>query len=160
MKKIVSLFQIFGSLWIIYIFLWSLPYKFTNHEETQYIFWTIWKWLSETLWENIGWFFSSFWAYVIGTLEWIISILLIFAFHFIVKKQEEKANFLYCIAWFWAMVLMIWAVFFHMFTPLGIAVNNDWGSLFRAAVSIVWIWIFLTINNYKAFLKVMRNDET
>jgi len=32
---------------------------------------------------------------------------------------------------------MAGAVFFHLFTPLGIEVNGDGGSLFRAAVSIL-----------------------
>ncbi len=153
MKKIGNILKILGSLWIMYIFLWSLPYKFSGHEHTQFIFWTIWEWmkwiLGSTIWEG----FSNYGAFVIGGWELIISCVLIWAIYFTIRKQEKKSDQAFALWWIWAMLLMIWAVFFHLFTPLWIAVNGDGGSLFRAAVSIVIIWAILWLVHIKSLQK-------
>ena len=147
MKKAIQIWEILASLWVIYIFLWSLPYKFSWHEHTQFIFSTIWEWIWTILWTGIGNAFSSYWAYVIGTWELIVSIILILAFYFITKSQYSRSSRAFAIGWLWAMFLMIWAVFFHIFSPLWIEVNDDGWSLFKAAVSIVFIWAFLAVYN-------------
>jgi len=41
MKKAIQILQIVLTLWVLYIFLGSLPFKFTGHEHTQFIFGTI-----------------------------------------------------------------------------------------------------------------------
>jgi hypothetical protein len=147
MKKAIQIWEILLSLWIIRIFLWSLPYKFSWHEHTKFIFWTIWEWMSGILWSGVGNGFSNYWAYVIWVFELIVSIILISAFYFITKRQFNKSSIAFALGWLWAMFLMIWAVFFHMFTPLWIEVNDDGWSLFRAAVSIVFIGAFLAVYN-------------
>lgn len=147
MKKAIQIWEILASLWVIYIFLGSLPYKFSWHEHTQYIFGTIGDWIS---WIFGSWVWNAFWnyaAYVIWSLELVVSVVLISAFYFITKKQYSKSSKAFALGGLWAMFLMIWAVFFHLFTPLGVEVNWDWGSLFRAAVSIVFIGGFLAVYN-------------
>jgi len=107
--------------------------------------------MSGFLGQWIGSGFGNYAAYVIGTLELIFSIVLISAFYFTAKKNSDKASLAYGIGGLGAMFLMVGAAFFHIFTPLGIEVNGDGGSLFRAAVSIIFIGAFLAINNRKAF---------
>jgi len=146
-KKIINVWEICASLWVLYIFLWSLPYKFTWHPHTENIFWTIGTWMSETISLSVGNAFSSYGAYVIWTLELIVSIILIAALYFTARKMNDTASLFFGVWWLGAMFLMIGAVFFHLVTPLGIEVNDDGGSLFRAAVSIVCIWwVFFAYN--------------
>lgn len=152
MKKPIYIWEILGSLWIIYIFLGSLPYKFSGHEYTQYIFWTIGEWMAWYLWNTVWLWFWLFGAYLIWFLELIISLILISALYFIARQNIKMAACAFKIAWLWAMILMLWAVFFHLFTPLGISVNDDGWSLFRAAVSIVFIGAFLVLFNWKSIL--------
>lgn len=146
-KKMINIWEFLATIWVIYIFLWSLPYKFTGHPHTEYIFSTIGAWISNTISLSLGNAFSSYAAYVIWTFELIVSIILIIALYFSVRKMTEKASLFFGIWWLGAMFLMIGAVFFHLVTPLGIEVNGDWGSLFRAAASIVFIgWAFFVYN--------------
>lgn len=156
MKKALQLSQIVLSLWVIYIFLWSLPYKFTWHPHTQNIFGTIGTWISDTIsWPVWAWF-SSYAAYVIWSLELLVSLILIWALYFTAKKNYERAWLLFWIWWLGAMCLMVWAVFFHLVTPLWIEVNGDGWSLFRAAVSIVFIGLFMLVNNCKHVMKLIK----
>jgi len=64
------------SLWIAKVFLFSLPYKFTNHPDTQHIFTTIGQWMSTTIQSDLGVFFSSYGAYIVGSVELVTSLLL------------------------------------------------------------------------------------
>ena len=134
---------VLASLWTIYIFGWSLPYKFSGHEHTQFIFGTIWEWMSGVLWTTVGQLFSNYGAILIGIAELIVSIILLVAIVFTFMKKS--ACKLYALWWAGAAVLMAGAVFFHLFTPLGIEVNDDGGSLFRAAVSILIIGLIFSI---------------
>jgi hypothetical protein len=106
------------SVLIAIIFLSSLPYKFTNAAETQYIFTTVGNWLGLSLFVSLG-------GYVIGTLELIASILLF------VRGFKFSGAAL-------AFVIMTGAIFFHLFSPLGINVNGDGGALFISAV-LAWV---------------------
>lgn len=131
-----KVFYILSSLWIMKVFLQSLPYKFSGHEHTQFIFGTIGDWISGILGNTIGQAFGNYAAYVIGTGELIISLVLLTAIVFMAMKKD-LAEKLFAFGWLGASMLMLGAVFFHLFTPLGIEVNGDGGSLFRAAVSIL-----------------------
>lgn len=146
MKHLCTLKKIFtvvASLWIAKVFLLSLPYKFSGHEHTQFIFGTIGDWIGGFLWGTIWGLFGNYAAYIIGTGELIASILLLFSsfviiangLGFLKNKKPCKRGLFY--GWLISMMLMGGAVFFHTMTPLGIAVNGDGGSLFRAAVSIL-----------------------
>ena len=153
MKKAINILQIFLIIWVLYIFLGSLPFKFSGHEHTQFIFETIGAWMSWFLGSGIWNAFWNYAAYVIGTFELIVSIILISGLYFTAKKNTKKASIAFASGWTWAMFLMIGAAFFHLATPLGIEVNGDGGSLFRAAVSIIFIGGFLAVNNGRTLLK-------
>ena len=53
-------------LWSSYIFLGSLPYKFTGHPDTQHIFSTIGNWLGGFLGDGLGGLFTSLGAFGVG----------------------------------------------------------------------------------------------
>lgn len=106
------------SILVAIIFLSSLPYKFTNAAETQYIFTTVGNWIGLS-------FFAAFGGYLVGTLELIASILLF------VRGFKFNGAAL-------AFVIMTGAIFFHLFSPLGVNVNEDGGALFISAV-LAWI---------------------
>lgn len=153
-SKVISLVI---SLWIAKVFLFSLPYKFTNHPDTQHIFTTIGQWMSTTIQLDLGLFFSSYGAYIVGTVELVTSILLLIASLFLalnllkVSQNELISKKLYFVGGLLSAAVMSGAVFFHLFTPLGIKVihegKSDNGSLFFAAVSIIVLGLILAFIN-------------
>jgi hypothetical protein len=153
-SKVISLVI---SLWIAKVFLFSLPYKFTNHPDTQHIFTTIGQWMSATIQLDLGLFFSSYGAYIVGTVELVTSILLLIASLFLalnllkVSQNERISKKLYFVGGLLSAAVMSGAVFFHLFTPLGIKVihegKSDNGSLFFAAVSIIVLGLILAFIN-------------
>ncbi len=148
------------ALWACKVFLQSLPYKFTLHPDTQHIFGTIGEWMSGFLGTGIGDAFSQFGSYAVGSVELIASIvLLLLALLWLLSKMTGKSNVgvparYHAIGGLLASAVMAGAVFFHVFTPLGIEVlhdgKSDGGSLFYAAVSILIGGIILFIINISA----------
>ncbi|MFK8080679.1 MAG: hypothetical protein AB8B97_10370 [Granulosicoccus sp.] len=144
--------------WTCFIFLGSLPYKFSNHPDTQHIFTTIGEWLKGILGTTVGDLFASYGAYLVGTAELLTSILLLSPIVYWLKNRGHgnavtgryRAR-VHAIGGVVASMVMAGAVFFHLFTPLGIAVlhngESDGGSLFRAAVSILILGIVLLLMN-------------
>jgi hypothetical protein len=65
-------FSIIASVWILYVFLGSLPYKFSGHPHTQNIFGTIGEWMKGIFGETLGSGFANYGAYIIGTGELIV----------------------------------------------------------------------------------------
>ncbi len=130
MKKILSFIPHAIALFGAVIFLDSLRYKFTDAPETQVIFGKLDAWAAT--WGAGGLFSHTglFSQYVIGSAELLASAFLLFG---ILPKfrrfQVVGALIAFCV--------MTGAVFFHLFTPLGIDPNNDGGGLFMAAV-ILW----------------------
>jgi len=137
------------------IFLPSLPFKFSGAPETQHIFGTIGKWMSGFLGETIGGIFGAIGAYVIGSLELLTSILLLLpAFVWLRNKLSKSGapktvNRQKLHAWggLGASALMGGAIFFHLFSKLGINVNNDNGTLFFSAVTVFFAGIILFLMN-------------
>jgi len=127
------------ALWACKIFLFSLPYKFTRHPDTEHIFSTIGAWLGGFLGDGIGQFFSNFGAYIVGSFELITSIVLLLP------------------------VVMAGAVFFHVFSPLGIEVlhegESDNGSLFYAALSILVLGVVLFFINVGDLRRTAINSQ-
>ena len=140
---------------IVGVFLPSIPFKFSGAPETQHIFGTIGLWMSGFLGSAIGGTFSAIGAYVIGSLELITSILLLIpAFVWLRNKVSKSdtpktANRQKLHAWggLAASALMGGAIFFHLFSKLGINVNNDNGALFYAAVTVFFAGIVLFLMN-------------
>lgn len=159
-KTIVAVISWLMALWMCKVFLFSLPYKFTGHPDTQHIFGTIGAWMSGILGDGIGNLFASTGAIGVGSFELITSIVLLLpALLWVLGKagigeaSGQRAKF-HRIGGIMASVVMAGAVFFHLFTPLGIEVlhqgKSDGGSLFYAAVSIlVGGVIMFVINSLK-----------
>lgn len=150
-------------VWMCFIFLGSLPYKFTKHPDTQHIFSTIGEWMKGILGNTIGDFFTNFGSYLVGSVELLTSLLLLspIVYWLTFRKQDAvgvkqfraKAHSL---GGLMASAVMAGAVFFHLFTPLGIVVlhdgQSDGGSLFRAAVSILILgFVLLFMNKSRGF---------
>lgn len=145
------------ALWMCYIFLGSLPYKFTSHPDTQHIFSTIGNWMGSFLGTGIGDLFTRFGAFAVGGFELLTSIVLLLpAVLWVVSKLSgsyfgiTRRRF-HVIGGVMASAVMAGAVFFHLATPLGIEVlhngQSDGGSLFYAATSILVLGIVLVAIN-------------
>jgi hypothetical protein len=133
--------------WFCLVFLSSLPYKFSNHPDTQHIFSTIGGWLGALILPVIGELFTQYGAYVVGSFELLTSMILLLPgiLWLIARAQHRstagiRARF-HRIGGLLAGAVMAGAVFFHLVSPLGVAVlhegKSDGGSLFYAALSIL-----------------------
>ena len=118
--------------WSAFVLVQSLFFKFQGHEETQIIFGTIGEWMAGI--PFLGWAaapFESVGGYVVGAVELIAAIMLV-----IPKTRAIGA--------LTAMLVLTGAIFFHLFTPLGVvrvinaAGDTDGGALFFMACS-VWV---------------------
>ena len=153
MKKIVALVSWAIVGWMCFVFLSSLPYKFTRADETQHIFGTIGTWLSGFLCDGIGQLFTNFGGFAVGGFELLTSIVLLLpALLWLLNKGSDKPFGNTRRRWhqfggLLAAAVMAGAVFFHLFTPLGINVNGDGGFLFGMAVSVLVLGIILFIIN-------------
>jgi len=145
-------------LWTCYIFLGSLPYKFTNHPDTQHIFTTIGDWMKGILGNSVGELFGQYGAIGVGAVELLTSLLLLSPIVYWLKNRSKDSSDVqrvrakaHAIGGAIASMVMAGAVFFHLFTPLGIEVlhqgESDGGSLFKAAVSILILGIVLLVMN-------------
>jgi uncharacterized membrane protein YphA (DoxX/SURF4 family) len=125
-------------IYIAFVFIQSLFFKFSGSEETEIIFNTIGDWMA-----GIGFLswaaepFKTYGGTAVGAAELVASILL-----FIPKTRIWGAII--------AFVTISGAIFFHLFTPLGVvrvvdaAGNTDGGVLFFMACG-VWIASAITI---------------
>ncbi|MCP5161711.1 MAG: hypothetical protein H7A00_08570 [Hahellaceae bacterium] len=144
-------------LWIAKVFLFSLPYKFTGHPDTLHIFGTIGGWMQQAVGEALGSWFIAYGAYAVGSAELFISVLLLSPLVFCGLKQLNlvqripSRHLIHGFGGLLASCVMMGAVFFHLATPLGIEVihegQNDHGSLFYAAVSILILGLVMFVVN-------------
>lgn len=120
------------SIFISFVFVQSLFFKFSGASETVHIFSTLDQWASSTFGIE-GLFLAPgiFNAYVIASAELVAAILLL-------GGLFTKFKILNPIGALMAMGVISGAIFFHLFTPLGVNVQGDGGALFGMAVS-VWI---------------------
>ncbi len=124
------------TLWIAFVFVQSLFFKFTNSPETQYIFGTLDGWATGL---GIPGLFAAdglFSQYVIGSAELVASGLLLLSL-------TARFRWMRPLGALMALGVISGAILFHLFTPLGVAVVNadgtsDGGLLFAMAVS-VWL---------------------
>ena len=156
-NKIIAVVSWVIALWACKVFLSSLPYKFTQHPDTQHIFGTIGSWMTGIFGAWLGDFFTAFGPYLVGAFELLTSIVLLLpALIWILSKVGSvdatgaRAKF-HMIGGAMASVVMFGAAFFHLFTPLGIEVlhegKSDGGSLFYAAVSILVLGAIMFVIN-------------
>ncbi len=146
-QKIKIALPYVASIIIALVFLSSLPFKFTGAPETQVIFGALDAWAGT--FGLIGLFATTgfFGAYAVGTVELIASLLLLIAF---IPKMRHLQKYGAILAFF----VMTGAIFFHVFTPLGIDPNNDGGGLFMMAV-VSWLCaLYLLYLSRAALFKV------
>lgn len=131
MKKLFRTgFPILLTLYVVAIFLDSLRYKFTNHPNTENIFGILNAWAGTLGLPGLFSHSGLFSQYVVGSAELLASILLLLGLH-------PKLRTLSLLGAGIAFAVMSGALFFHLFTPLGIDPNQDGGGLFIAAV-VLW----------------------
>lgn len=118
-------------LYVIFVFVQSLFFKFAGSEETDIIFSTIAQWLETIGLGFIAPSFAAYGGYLIGGTELVASGLLIY------PKTRNLGALL-------GLAVISGAIFFHLFTPLGVdrivdaEGNTDGGILFFMACG-VWI---------------------
>lgn len=94
----------------VFVLLQSLPFKFSGAPETQYIFATIGAWLGSMGLTALAEPFANYGAYVVGVAELIASVLLL-----LTATRHWGALI--------GLATLTGAIFFHLFTPLGVAVK-------------------------------------
>ena len=157
MKYLRALVSWVTVFWICFVFLVSLPYKFTLHPDTQHIFTTIGDWLGTFFGETFGSVFGNYGSYVIGGIELATCIVLLLPILLWIISKISGSFFgvtrrrFHMIGGLMASAVMSGAVFFHLVSPLGIEVlhqgQSDNGSLFYKAVSILGLGVVLFIIN-------------
>lgn len=156
-KRVVEIASWVIVAWMCYVFLLSLPYKFTLHPDTQHIFGTIGQWMAGFLGDGIGNLFANIGPFVVGGFELLTSLILLMpAVLWILSKfgrahnTGSRASY-HQLGGLMASLVMAGAVFFHLATPLGIEVlhqgQSDNGSLFYSAASILVLGIVLFFIN-------------
>lgn len=127
--------KIFTRILVVYIafvFIQALFFKFTGSPETDHIFITLDEWADDTFgFEGLFLAPGIFNAYVIGSAELVASIVLLIG-------MFSSKKILIPLGALMAFGIISGAIFFHLFTPLGIEVMGDGGTLFIMACG-VWI---------------------
>lgn len=135
------------TLYIAFVFIQSLFFKFTNSPETQYIFGTLDGWAGGLGFPGLFAPHGIFSQYVVGSAELVASALVLAAL-------LPGLQWLRPIGALMALAVISGAIMFHLFTPLGVSVLNadgsrDGGLLFGLACG-VWasaaILLFLSRN--------------
>lgn len=124
------------TLYIAFVFIQSLFFKFTDSPETQYIFGTLDAWAGSLGWTGLFAYDGIFSQYVVGTGELIASGILLLALN-------QRFGWLRPFGALMSLGVISGAIFFHLFTPLGVSVLNtdgsrDGGQLFALACG-VWL---------------------
>jgi len=131
MKFVRRFIFIVLPLFITAVFVDSLRYKFTNHPKTEVIFGKLDAWAASLGFDGLFAHSGVLSQYVIGSAEAFASALLVLGFIPMLRKLQAYGALL-------ALSVMTGALFFHLFTPLGIDPNSDGGGLFAVAV-LVWL---------------------
>lgn len=128
------------TVFIAAVFLDSLRFKFTNAPKTQIIFGDLDRWATGLGAPGVFAQGGVFSQYVIGGAELAASAILIGTMVFRRYRFLQPAGALLAIA------IMSGAISFHLFTPLGVNVDNDGGALFYTACA-VWVgaWALLIL---------------
>ena len=132
------------SLFISAIFIQSLFFKFTGSPETDHIFGTLNTWAASLGFDGLFLPPGIFNAYVVGSAELVAALMLLTGL-FMGKKLFTALGAVM------ALGVISGAIFFHLFTPLGIVVMDDGGTLFGMAVGI-WISSLVLIVMHKSML--------
>lgn len=148
MHKLIRLVPWVLSVYIAYIFLWYLQYKFTGGEGSVWLFAILTDWLGFPGHEKAM-------RIATGTAELIAAILIL-----IPATQVIGALM--------AFGIMTGAIFFHLVSPLGIDPYGDGGELFREACTVFAFALVIIIARRgqgltylrKLFQLVVRRSQT
>ncbi len=149
------------SLFIAVIFIQSLFFKFSNSPETQYIFGTLEAWGASLGFSGLFVPTGIFSQYVVGSAELLASLLLLAGL--VTQRPQLQAS-----GALLALGVISGAIFFHLFTPLGIEVRNtdgslDGGELFALAcgvwLSAAGIWVVLARSLPGGLLGLLRRPS-
>lgn len=140
------------SLYIAFVFVQSLFFKFTDSPETQYIFGTLDAWGASLGFPGLFAPRGIFSQYVVGSAELVASLLLLAA---VVTGRAP----LQIAGAALSLGVISGAIFFHLFTPLGVQVRNtdgslDGGELFALACG-VWLAAALLLWLNRALLRAL-----
>ncbi len=142
------------AIFVAIVFVQSLFFKFTNSFETRHIFTTIGDWMAAVgLPAFIASGFGAWGGYATGSVELVASVLMI------IRKTQSLGALI-------GFVVISGAIFFHLFTPLGVSVvvneagDRDGGQLFAMAVGVFLSTIgimWLRRNELAGYLRHGRN---
>ncbi len=151
------------ALFASFVFLSSLPYKFSGHPDTAHIFSTIGTWMGGIAGDGVGRVFSSYGAYAVGSAELLASLLLLAPLALWLAGKATGRRIgpgrakLHALGGGMAAALMAGAAFFHLYTPLGTTVVNqgvsDGGALFRTALTVFGFGVALVALNVRAAMR-------
>ena len=128
------------SAYIAAVFVQSLFFKFTGAPESIYIFSTLRDWSGIALFEPVG-------RWIIGLSELSASILL-----FVPRARIFGAAL--------AIGIMTGAIFFHLFSPIGVVILGDGGELFTLACGVWisgWVILFLSRDEIRSWIGFAGN---
>lgn len=127
------------AMFMAVIFLDSLRYKFTDDPKTQEIFGRLDGWAGTLGAPGLFGHAGLFSQYVIGSIELLAAVLLLTGLHPRYKHLQAGGALA-------GLLVMMGAVSFHLFTPLGIDPNNDGAGLFVAAcVNLAFAVLLLAV---------------
>lgn len=146
LKFIPDLMAVFMAV----IFLDSLRYKFTDHPKTQVIFGLLDGWAGTLGAPGLFAHSGLFSQYVIGSIELLASVLLLIGLHPRFKHLQAGGALA-------GLLVMMGAVSFHLFTPLGIDPNNDGAGLFLVAcMNLAFAALLLAVFRRGALVELGR----
>jgi uncharacterized membrane protein YphA (DoxX/SURF4 family) len=140
-------------IYISIVFIQALRFKFFDSVETLHIFGTLNIWAFETF--GIEGLFlppGIFNAYVVGTSELVASIVMLIGLF-------SSRKFLITLGALMSLGIISGAIFFHLFTPLGVNVLGDGGLLFTSACGI-WLMSLAIILMNKEYLMALISKDT
>lgn len=140
-------------LYISIVFIQALRFKFTDSVDTLHIFGTLNDWAAASF--GIEGLFlppGIFNAYVIGSAELIASLVMLTGL-FTARKV------LIPIGAAMSFGIISGAIFFHLFTPLGVDVLGDGGLLFTSACGIWLISLALMWMNKNEVLLLLKHSN-
>jgi uncharacterized membrane protein YphA (DoxX/SURF4 family) len=126
------------TLFVAFVFVQSLFFKFTDSPETRYIFEAkLDPWAASLGFPGLFAPGGPFSAHVVGSAELLASVLLL------VGAAVARLRILQLLGAALGLAVISGAILFHLFTPLGVAVQNtdgssDGGTLFALACG-VWV---------------------
>ncbi len=120
------------TVYIAFVFIQSLFFKFSDSPETRHIFGILDQWAAGFGFAGLFAPGGVFSAYVVGSAELVASLLLLSGLFI------GRLRILNAVGALMALAIISGAIFFHLFTPLGVVVQDDGGLLFIMACG-VWV---------------------